>query len=58
MVAHAFNPSTQEVEVGRSVSSKPAWSIELIPGKPGLHRETLSQTIQQTKENKTKKQKN
>ena len=55
MVAHAFNPSTQEVEVGRSVSSKPAWSIERIPGEPGLHRETLSQTNKQTKQNKITK---
>jgi hypothetical protein len=24
------------------VSSRPAWSTKLIPGQPGLHRETLS----------------
>ena len=28
MVAHAFNPSTQETDTGRSLSSKTAWSIE------------------------------
>jgi hypothetical protein len=25
--AHAFNPSTQEAEAGRSVSSRPVWFI-------------------------------
>ena len=28
VVAHAFNPRTQEVEEGRSLSSRPAWSTE------------------------------
>jgi hypothetical protein len=28
VVVHAFNPSTQEVEPGRSLSSRPAWSTE------------------------------
>ena len=28
MVAHAFNPSTGEVEAGRFLSSRPAWSTE------------------------------
>jgi hypothetical protein len=38
VVAHTFNPSTWEVEAGRSLSSRPAWSTERIPGQPGLHR--------------------
>jgi hypothetical protein len=42
MVEHAFNPSTQEVEAGRFLSSRPAWSTKWVPGQPGLHRETLS----------------
>jgi hypothetical protein len=28
MVAHAFNPSTQEAEAGEFLSSRPAWSTE------------------------------
>jgi hypothetical protein len=43
VVAHAFNPSTREVEAGRFLSSRPAWSTKRVPGQPGLHRETLSQ---------------
>ena len=39
---HPFHPSTQEAEAGASLSSRPAWSTERIPGQPGLHRETLS----------------
>jgi hypothetical protein len=42
MVVHAFNPSTQEAEAGGFPSSRPAWSTEWVPGKPELHRETLS----------------
>jgi hypothetical protein len=42
VVLQAFNPSTQEAEGGRSLSSRPAWSTEWVPGKPELHRETLS----------------
>ena len=40
--SNAFNPSTQEAEAGRSLSSRPARSIEQVPGQLGLHRETLS----------------
>ena len=29
-------------EVGWSLSSKPVWSTEQVPGQPGLYRETLS----------------
>jgi hypothetical protein len=49
VVAHAFNPSTWEAEVDESVSSRPAWSTERVPGQPSLYRETLSQNTKQTK---------
>jgi hypothetical protein len=38
-----------------SVSSRPAWSTERVPGQPRLHREILSQK-NKTKQNKTNKQ--
>jgi hypothetical protein len=52
-VVYAFNPSTQEAEAGRFLSSRPAWSTEWVPG---LYRETLSQKNQKQK-TKTKKKK-
>jgi hypothetical protein len=30
-------------EAGTSLSSRPGWSRERVPGSPGLYRETLSQ---------------
>ena len=42
-MAHAFNPSTREAEAGGSLSLRPAWATEQVPGQPGLHTETLSQ---------------
>jgi hypothetical protein len=42
VLVHIFNPSTQESEAGGTLSSKPAWFTEQVPGQPGLHRETLS----------------
>ena len=39
MVALTFNPSTQEAEAGRSLSSRPAWSAEQVPGQPGIGSE-------------------
>ena len=48
MSVHAFNPNTQEAETGlNSVSLKPAWSTEQLPGQPELHGETLSQKTQE-----------
>jgi hypothetical protein len=59
VVAHAFNPSTWEAAAGGFLSLRLAWSTELVPGQPGLHRrETPSQktktTTTTTKKNKTK----
>lgn len=31
-----LSPSTQEAEVGGAQSSRPAWSIEIVPEQPGL----------------------
>jgi hypothetical protein len=31
-----FNPSTWEAEADGSLSSRPAWYTEQIPGQPGL----------------------
>jgi hypothetical protein len=52
MVVHAFNPSTREAEAGKFLSLRPAWSTKLVPGKPGLYRETLSRKTKQNKTNK------
>jgi hypothetical protein len=52
VVAHAFNPST---EGGGFLSSRPAWSTELVPGEPGVHRETLSKKKKKNQK-KNKKQ--
>ena len=46
VVTHAFDPSTWEAEVGRFLSSRPAWSTEWVPRQPGLYRETLSRKNQ------------
>lgn len=51
MVAHTFNFSTWEAEAGES---QPASFTEQVPGKPGLHRETLCQN-KNNKHNKTNK---
>jgi hypothetical protein len=43
IVVHTFNSSTWEAEESGSLSSRPAWSTEGVPGQsePRLHRETL-----------------
>jgi hypothetical protein len=47
VVVHAFNPSTWEAEAGGFLSSRPAWSTELVLGQPGLPHNTdcLSKTM-------------
>lgn len=42
MVAHAFNPSTKEAEVGRSLSSRPARAIM----RPYLENQPTNPNIQ------------
>lgn len=48
VVIHTFDPSTWELEAGRSPNSRVAWSTET--GQPGLHREIVLQTKQKTKQ--------
>jgi hypothetical protein len=33
-MVHTFNPSTQEAEACRSLSSRPTWSTEQVPEQP------------------------
>jgi hypothetical protein len=40
-VAHSFNPSTSEAEAVGSLNSRPAWSIDRVPGQPELYRQIL-----------------
>jgi len=42
--------------VGESLSSRPAWSTEYVPRKPGLHRETLSWKKKEEEEKEEKKE--
>jgi hypothetical protein len=49
MVAQTFYPSTLKAEAGKSLSSRPAWSIERVPGHPGLHRVPLSRNTKERK---------
>jgi hypothetical protein len=41
VVAHTFNPCTWEEEAGGSLSSRPAWPTEWVPGWPELQRPCL-----------------
>jgi hypothetical protein len=41
--------------LGQTLSLRPAWSTERVPGQSGLHRETLSQ--KQNKQNLKRKNK-
>ena len=43
MVMHTFNPSTQEAESGKSLSSRPAWSTEPVPGTARAIQQKLFQ---------------
>ena len=55
MVTHAFNPRILEEKAGRYLFMGlwPAWSMEQVPGQPGLlHRETLFQKTKQKQRNK------
>lgn len=43
-VAHVFNPRIQEVEVGKSLNYKQAWSTEGFTGQPAIRRNPVSKT--------------
>lgn len=51
MVTKAFHFSTWEPESSGCLSSRPAWFIEWVPEKPGLHRGRKPTTNKQTEEN-------
>jgi hypothetical protein len=61
VVAHAFNPSTQEAEAGGFLSSRPAWSTKCVPGQPCLKnknknkKQKTKNKTKQDKKNKTKR---
>jgi hypothetical protein len=59
VVAHAFNPSTQEAEAGRFLSSRPAWSTnEFQDSQSYTERNPVSKNNNNNKkQNKTNKQK-
>lgn len=44
-VMHIFTLSTQEVQAGRSLSSKSVWSTYQVPSQQGLHSETLKNKL-------------
>lgn len=45
---HVFDPSTRE-------TGRLAWSIERVPGRPGIHRETLPPGNKKGKKKEKKK---
>ena len=62
-VVHAFNPSTQEVETGRFLNSRPAWSTKYFqdsqgyPEKPCLKKKKKKNKKQNKKKNNNKNKK-
>jgi hypothetical protein len=50
------HPVFRESEAGGSLSSRPAWSTEQVPGEPGLHREALERERQRDRETETETQ--
>ena len=52
MMTPVFKSSSQEAEVGGSLSLIPVWSIESVPGQSVVDRKTLSQN----KKRRTNKQ--
>ena len=55
VVAHAFNPSTWEVEAGRFLSSRPAWSnrVSSRTARATQRNPVSKKKTKKTKQNKT-----
>lgn len=51
MVVHSFSPRPWETEGVRSLSSRPAWPTERVPGLLEIYRETLFRKQQQHNNN-------
>ena len=49
VAGHCLNLSTWEAESGESLSSRPAWSLEQVPGQPQPRREILSHKTKRIK---------
>ena len=56
-VAHTFNPSTWEAELGGFPSSRSAWSTEWVPGSQGYIEKPCLERPQKKKRKKEKKRK-
>jgi hypothetical protein len=54
VVVHAFNPSTQEAEAGRFLSSRSAWSTTARAIQRNPVSKNKKQTNKQTNKNKEK----
>ena len=55
VVAHAFNPSTLEAEIGKSLSAQGQPGLQvLVPGQTPNYKEILSQKPKKKKERKEK----
>ena len=57
-MVNTFDPSTWETEAAGSLTLRPAWSIDWVPGQPGLLRERERPCLEKQKiknKNKTNK---
>jgi hypothetical protein len=58
LVAHVFNPSTQDAEAGESLTLRPAWSLESFRTARATQRNSVSKTNKQTNKQTKAKQTN
>jgi hypothetical protein len=58
VVAHAFDPSTQEAEAGGFLSSRPAWSTNRTIQRNPVSKNKTKQNKTKQKENETNKKQN